>query len=321
MKIKGIYIYIEFINNLFVMKKLLLIPLFFILIKNSAQTYVTFSDSVATWNVFDQMFPGSPTPTNTNVSYVMLGDTVLGSENYKKIYYSCNNYPYNIAGALREDSLRNIWFRTFASSCEYNQFYQDTLDILLYSFNNYSIGDTIWTVNNPDYEYWVLQNIGTEMVSGINRLTYEVYHPNFNGGWSFDLPSYGEKWISGIGSMYSLLSPININFESSNITTCYEDDLVSWLNPYVDSCILPLAIGIEENIIDISISPNPVVDELFINSEKQIKAYAIYNLSGKLLVTSNKSGNRIPMKKFARGVYIVEISTDKGIVRKRVVKE
>jgi len=300
------------------MKKSILVLLVLFSIKYSAQTYVPFSDSVSTCNVFFQQYPGSPIPWNSNISFQMEGDTILGSMTYKKVYQHCSGYSGasdDIICALREDTLKNVWLRQFppanGTACDLHSFQQDTVAILLYSFGDYSPGDTIFAENNDLNPFYVVQSVDSILINGVNRLVYEV--------WGLGVGT--DIWVSGIGSLRMLLSPVNTYFEWEGTVTCYEDESISWLNPEVDSCILPLAVGINENELNIHIYPNPVINDLIIKSDNKILGYSLYDLSGKLLMHSISSNKRIQFNQYDSGIYIVEVRTGKGVSRKRVIKE
>ena len=71
------------------------------------------------------------------------------------------------------------------------------------------------------------------------------------------------------------------------------------------------------NILESSINiyPNPVKDELKIESDLEIKKVEILDYSGKVIK------NSINVSALPQGVYFVKIETDKGIVTKRIIKE
>jgi hypothetical protein len=69
------------------------------------------------------------------------------------------------------------------------------------------------------------------------------------------------------------------------------------------------------------IYPNPAKDEIFIKSESQIKKVEIYSLMGLLLLSESNFNEKISMRNFAEGVYLVKIYTDKGSVVSKVVKK
>jgi len=69
---------------------------------------------------------------------------------------------------------------------------------------------------------------------------------------------------------------------------------------------------------DISIYPNPVKDELKIESELTIKNVELCDITGKTL--STHTTNTINVSHLPQSVYLVKIHTDKGVVTKRVIK-
>ena len=79
------------------------------------------------------------------------------------------------------------------------------------------------------------------------------------------------------------------------------------------------ATGIEDVLASqITIYPNPVKEELFIESELTIKKIEICDIAGKTL--STHTTNTINVSHLPQGVYLVKIHTDKGVVTQKVVK-
>jgi hypothetical protein len=80
--------------------------------------------------------------------------------------------------------------------------------------------------------------------------------------------------------------------------------------------------GVEEVVSQqITVYPNPAKDEIFIKSESRIKKVEIYSLTGSLLLFENNFNEKISMRNFASGVYLVKIYTDKDLVIRKVVKK
>ena len=69
----------------------------------------------------------------------------------------------------------------------------------------------------------------------------------------------------------------------------------------------------------ISIYPNPSKEEINIQSSLDIQAVRILDLQGKELIQIK--GNRVTVSSLSNGVYIVEITTPKGIGIKKIIKE
>jgi len=74
---------------------------------------------------------------------------------------------------------------------------------------------------------------------------------------------------------------------------------------------------------EITIYPNPTTTTLTITSTDKLKEVRMYNLLGEeiLAITPNNNQSTININQFSKGIYFVEIKTEKGVVRKKVVKE
>ncbi|MCL2413780.1 MAG: chitobiase/beta-hexosaminidase C-terminal domain-containing protein [Bacteroidales bacterium] len=65
--------------------------------------------------------------------------------------------------------------------------------------------------------------------------------------------------------------------------------------------------------------PNPVQDELFIETTETISAVRIYNLSGQLVVQQHGNVNSVDVSALPQGTYIVRIVFDSGIILSRTI--
>jgi hypothetical protein len=73
----------------------------------------------------------------------------------------------------------------------------------------------------------------------------------------------------------------------------------------------------------VEIYPNPASSTFTITSTEKIESVKIYNIIGELLFTEtpNNIQSTININQFSKGIYFVEIKTEKRIVRKKIVKE
>jgi len=82
------------------------------------------------------------------------------------------------------------------------------------------------------------------------------------------------------------------------------------------------ASNITANAAGVTIYPNPVKDELRIESgELVIKKVEIFNISGKIIYQFNGLENQIDVSALPRGMYLMRIETDKGIESMKFIKE
>lgn len=84
---------------------------------------------------------------------------------------------------------------------------------------------------------------------------------------------------------------------------------------------LPLSVN-EFVLSQISLIPNPSSDFITINipADIEIKSYNLYNLLGKIVLEYNNS-NRINLSELSSGVYILNITTDKGSISKKIIRK
>ena len=90
------------------------------------------------------------------------------------------------------------------------------------------------------------------------------------------------------------------------------------------ACVNISTLGIEEQMsnINLSIYPNPVINKLTIeNKELEINSISILNTSGKVVKTITENNNMIDVSNLTNGMYLLQISTDNGLVSTKFIKE
>jgi len=85
------------------------------------------------------------------------------------------------------------------------------------------------------------------------------------------------------------------------------------------------SIGVNELDLSavISVFPNPVSDVLYIenqDSNNATKKITIYDLLGKRILNKKTTNNQLDVSHLISGVYLVEITTDKGVLNKKIIK-
>jgi hypothetical protein len=139
----------------------------------------------------------------------------------------------------------------------------------------------------------------------------------------------GERFMT-IGNFHK---PVNTN--SINVTaTSSAGYPYPFAYYYVDDvdvhcCSTDCGVGVNELGIkneELGIWPNPCVDKLTVNSgQLKVKEIRVYDVMGEMVndkwLMVNGGSATIDMSGFAKGMYFVEVKTEKGVVRKKVVKE
>lgn len=89
----------------------------------------------------------------------------------------------------------------------------------------------------------------------------------------------------------------------------------------------PSNVGINESTItapEITLYPNPVIDELMIISDKKITSYSVYNLIGSVVSegSANSTQKNISVQNLKSGYYLIMVETENGArVTKKFIKK
>ena len=102
---------------------------------------------------------------------------------------------------------------------------------------------------------------------------------------------------------------------------CVADRVTSWSAQ--GSFETPKGEGIVENEIVFNIYPNPVENQLFIETEADVEEVSVYDVYGRLQVTeapSHQDVIRVDVTDLNSGIYFVKVRTEKGETVRRILK-
>jgi len=72
----------------------------------------------------------------------------------------------------------------------------------------------------------------------------------------------------------------------------------------------------------INIYPNPVVDKLFINSDKKIESVVIFDAKGSVVKKENNlNSNSVNVSDLISGAYVIKVSTGESVLTKKFIKK
>ena len=84
----------------------------------------------------------------------------------------------------------------------------------------------------------------------------------------------------------------------------------------------PVIDAIAENVVSFNVYPNPVSDNLVIETEANIEAVTIYTVTGVVVYSEvDFNNNTIDVSDFANGVYIMKVRTENGEAVQRFIKK
>lgn len=249
-------------------------------------------DSSATWTIA-YISMGS---YYNNQTFQINNDTLINDVLYKSIF-STKDSVYNPTQAEYHSCVRESdgkWF--FIPSWEEKEY-------LLYDFTKI-LGDTI-SINNP----WT-GGPSDLIVFSIDSLELaDGYYKTIDVG-IYDSPSGNphiiDTWIEGIGSINGLFYSGFFYFDIGYQLLCfhYENNLI-YLNSPDGSCGY-IMVGLNSNnwIEEIRVKPNPVTDQLIIESQLEL-IVEIYNISGRKLISTRV--HEIDVSYLINGLYILKI--------------
>ena len=244
-------------------------------------------------------------------------DTIMDDGKlYKKLYFfldsAFNHSTAECIGGIREED-KKVYYKGKAS---YDG--EPWTTGLLCDFS-LSVGDTFDVPPFWDLTVIVI-DVDTVDFLGIQR---RQIHLGFS-----DWADAMFKWIEGIGSDLGLLFAtyqrflLKINANGSLL--CYLNNGELQYNNSGDKGCFPI-IGLDEIKLEdnsINLYPNPTSKEVNISSENIINSIEIFNSLGQKLYQTNvkAKGKTLDINSLSKGVYIIGVSTDKGYVRKKLIK-
>lgn len=153
----------------------------------------------------------------------------------------------------------------------------------------------------------VLEPIPGMVVNGVNK------SPDSNNEQVYNYPSATAKKYMDVYRSHSTNEPaINYTIPFSYLA------LVAEAKQLGVKAVVGTAKNVEiEEGLQLSLYPNPVTNSFTINSEAKIYQVKVLNLSGQeLLVTTNKE---VDVSTLEKGLYLVSINTEKGMISKKIV--
>jgi len=295
------------------MKKVLLILFVFVIASGAKQShgqtnvYHPFPDSNLVWTEI-----GATPSTHSPILYAIWGDTVINSLTYHKIYWRYHNSggdtlitPANstLSGAIRNDSLKKVFYYPFSSNCTPNKEYK------LYDFSKTNVGDTIqFYTSIPDcyaLPYLTIDTIDSVL---IDNNTYRK---------RFSFQEMDETWIEGIGSVRSVFSSI-IGYPTCFCVVelvCFKyNDTTLYHNAKYFDCWPQYYTSVEEYLkTNFIISPNPFSTHTTLQTNNLLKnaTLTVHNCFGQQVKQlKNINGQTVVLSRdnLPSGLYFLRIT-------------
>jgi hypothetical protein len=274
---------------------------------SQTSVYHPFPDSNVVWNV------ESSSPCSVGVSdrfwmsYIIQGDTIIGANNYHKIFlawmiehWTCFGLNFSSPGyyngAIRQDTVaRSVYF--------VDRF--DSTERILYDFN-LNVGDTIrgYLMSNGCPTDSIIREVDSVFING-----------NYRKRWRVDL-FYGPNYIiEGIGFTGGPFIPVCSWFEGGAVLVCCTQDNVvlfqdSLYTSTPDLCELLDAVKEDVTASNVSLIPNPMHSVAVLNTNIHSGKLLIYDCYGKKVRESEIESENILLERedLKDGIYFFQLT-------------
>ena len=191
-----------------------------------------------------------------------------------------------------------------------------------------NVNGLVATINNAITNPWINGGLKCGVVSCVSVVdTFNIDVDSVNisitqNGLTIAANASGAtyQWID-CGNNTALPGATNQNF-TATANGSYAVEVTENGCSDTSACIQILSVGIEA--IDLAsafkLYPNPTSEWINIQSEIRIESVSIISIDGKRVLREN-STNKINLSALTSGYYFVEIETERGTIRKKIVKQ
>ncbi len=163
-------------------------------------------------------------------------------------------------------------------------------------------GDLFYSQTEDEFEF-------TFVACFANNLCFTDWQQTFNH------QIYEAFFYDHDGEILSYeIIPIDTDTDSLVLTAANGDQVIYQDQPFL---------GLEDTFIsEVSLFPNPVSEELFLDSgNTQIELLKVFNLSGQMVLQQKNANQSIDVSSLPYGMYFLEVSTSEGKAIKKFIKE
>ena len=273
-----------------------------------AQPYFPIQDS-SSW-VTKGINWGGPPHTLYQSKTITLGDTVINSLSYLKLYFVGVNGMKFFVGGIRNDTLKRVYIFDNDSLKEY----------LLYDFG-VKTGDTIVNAYNLNGDTLIVDTVITtprnelpDSNKGLARTKIRLFVKNDNGFG----PPIANQWIEGVGTNVGLflLYMYELPFESQHWVQCFKVRDTAYF--YKGECGF-YGIEDQQNTYDLNFA-NPVststrvyLDLLISKSDFSIKIYNALGRLEKVITKGRYDVLELSADEYSKGLHIIHFDNGNDI--------
>ncbi|WP_321436493.1 T9SS type A sorting domain-containing protein [uncultured Bacteroides sp.] len=213
--------------------------------------------------------------------------------------YMKHEYFYDANGKLTTEILSNMDFMTF-------QLVPNSKDEYTYDTNGNNSQYIVskWNTTTSQWDLYSKEISTYDLLYKLSDLIFPSGFPMMNFLYVIPTANVNNKLLEEQDYLWN-----NTGWDDSSKTTYYYSELNGS--------------GINElNADELIIYPNPVSDGFRLNTSEKNVQVSIYDLSGSILLTKQLSGNEyIDVSNLSKGIYLVRVTTEKGLTTKKFIKK
>ena len=101
------------------------------------------------------------------------------------------------------------------------------------------------------------------------------------------------------------------------------NNIINWQREMSQEVTISAIVGLEENSLNphLLVYPNPAQGQLTLNTTEKINNVHIIDLRGKTIMNNATSSSYVDVSGLSKGIYLIQVTTNSGVVTRRFVKE
>lgn len=200
---------------------------------------------------------------------------------------------------------------------------QAVFQVYLYSPTTFSDQNLhIYGISQTEYDGKVTTWDNIQSYSHIDSgISVDISTADLNQYVTFDVSSYLNKCIADNDTIMNLLLKASSGSDLFKIKmTENNSNMPQLMYTEYDDGIATVLDGLDTKAAQVSLYPNPVVDQLNVEASFDVSEAAIYNLQGQLVMSTHVEGGAISLSALKAGNYIVKLAGENQISCKIITK-
>ena len=223
---------------------------------------------------------------------------------------------YNNAMAIKNDGTLWAWGHNFDGSLGDGTNVDKLAPVQIGndSWDNIAIGQLDVSIGvKTDHTLWGWGFNPVGQLTNISTSSYSPTQIGIENDWKDTAAGQSHIVISKLnGELYSC--GYNLYGQLGDNTNVSKDVLTKVICQSLNNEVFPTT-----NLF--SIYPNPVVDDIFFNTNENIKNIIVYDLSGRILYSNLIQNNTVNLSELKTGNYIVKVQTENKIINTQIIKK